>query len=83
MSRKKKLIFGFLIGACIGIESLTKNSSAFGHVIAGTSCAFCAILAGKVAYNHYDAVFNAGKNSAQAVHTASKKARETILDNLT
>jgi hypothetical protein len=48
----------------------------FGQVVAGSMRAIGSVVAGKVAYDHYDAAFRAGKNSAQSINTVSKKQKK-------
>ena len=80
-----KLIMKAVCSACFALEALTNtdNSSAFAHVIAGTTCAFCGILVGKSSAEQYQAAFKIGKVAAKAINVASKNVRENIVDKLT
>jgi hypothetical protein len=82
MTDEKKVIVGVICASCASLEVLTKNSTAFGHVVAGTFCFLCFIVSGKAAYDHYEAAYNMGKNSAQSINQASKKTKEEFLKKL-
>jgi len=78
MPKEGIILVGAILG-CTLVEVLTNDDSLFGHVVAGSMCAIGSVVAGKIAYDHYDAAFRAGKNSAQSINTVSKKTKEKLL----
>ena len=59
MTDKKVLVgVGVIYAGCVGLTVLTKNSSVFEHVIAGSVCFLCFIVSSKTAYDHYNTAYN-------------------------
>jgi phage tail tape-measure protein len=78
----QKLLIATGCLACAGAQFLTTDSTLFGNVLASVACGLGSLAAGRAAYNHYDAIRNAGKNSAESVNAGAKKIQEELQKKL-